>query len=118
METKTHRIICIILAQLYTVFAVVQFNDPDPLIWVTIYCLTAASMIFNIYKPIPPAMNGALIIGCIVGAILLWPEEYQGLTGKMESRPGVELARESLGLITCGLGLGYLTWRGFRKKAA
>ena len=51
----------------------------------------------------PDPLTWIAIYGCL--------EEFQGLTGKMDSRPGVELARESLGLIICALGSLYLAIR-------
>jgi hypothetical protein len=116
METRTHQIISGILALLFLSFAVVQVNDPDPAIWITIYALSAGFCVWNIFRKVPSALSFAAVIACAVFAVLLWPEEYQGLAGKMDSRPGVEYARESLGLVICGVGMIYVGWRGLRKR--
>lgn len=115
MESKTHQIISIAFALLYLSFAVVQYNDPDPFVWIPIYLLAAGLPIWNIFRKVPPLVPVTAIILCIIWAVLLWPEEYQGLAGKMDSRPGVELARESLGLLVSAIGAGYVLLRSFRK---
>ncbi len=111
METRVHTGIGIVLALIFGAFAAVQYNDPDPLTWIAIYGCLVVMHVWSIFKPIPLFICLFPMIAAIVGAVLLWPEEFQGLTGKMDSRPGVELARESLGLIICALGCMYLTIR-------
>ncbi|MCA6079161.1 transmembrane 220 family protein [Fulvivirga sedimenti] len=39
----------IILALLFLLFAVVQYNDPDPWLWIAIYGITAGLFIANIW---------------------------------------------------------------------
>ena len=115
METRIHKIISVSWTLLFLVFAALQINDPDPLVWVSIYGAAAGFTLWNSFGKVPPLLLVAAILTALIFAFLLWPEEYQGLTGKMDSRPGVEFARESLGLVICALGAAYVLWRSLVK---
>ncbi|HHG84393.1 MAG TPA: hypothetical protein ENJ82_06575, partial [Bacteroidetes bacterium] len=90
METRIHKIISVSWTLLFLVFAALQINDPDPLVWVSIYGAAAGFTLWNSFGKVPPLLLVAAILTALIFAFLLWPEEYQGLTGKMDSRPGVE----------------------------
>jgi hypothetical protein len=111
METKVHSVIGAILALIFGAFAALQLNDPDPLTWIAVYGVVVAMLVGSIFRPLPMFVCILPMLAAMVGAVLLWPNEFQGLSGKMDSRPGVELARESLGLILCALACGYLAIR-------
>ena len=112
MKFSPHRILCIGLSILLDVFAVLQFNDPDPAVWVAVYFGMSALCVWSAFGALPRLVPVVAMAAAVVGAYLLWPVAYQGLSGKMDSRPGVELARESLGLLICALIAAYLAWRG------
>ena len=109
------------LAIIFILFAIVQFNDPDPFIWIGVYLLVAliSYLAFrNKFYPIPTLI---FLILCFIWAIILFPpsftdwwqmeEEAQSLNMKM---PGVEEARESMGLIISGIAL-LIIWIKGRK---
>ena len=94
------------LAIVFVLFALVQLNDPDPLIWVGVYLLVAFFSLLafrNKYYPLPTLV---FLILCFIWAIILFPpsfsdwwqleEEAKSLKMKM---PGIEEARESMGLL-------------------
>ncbi|MEM1268609.1 MAG: transmembrane 220 family protein [Bacteroidota bacterium] len=55
------KIAAVVLGILFSLFAVVQANDPDPLMWITLYGLTAGmSFLYAIGKP---ARTVTLLIG-------------------------------------------------------
>lgn len=112
MKLTPHRILCIGLSLMFDAFAVLQYNDPDPQVWMPIYFGMAALCLWSAFGALPRLIPAVVVVAALVGAYLLWPETYQGLSGKMDSRPGVELARESLGLLICALVAAYLAWRG------
>jgi len=97
---------------MFALFAAVQFNDPDPFIWASVYLLVAAFSFLaykNKYFLLPTLV---LLVLCFVCAIILFPpsfsdwwqleEEAKSLKMKM---PGIEEARESMGLIICVIAL-------------
>ena len=116
------RIFSYILGIIFTLFALVQFNDPDFMIWVVAYMLTASvAFIYPHKKP-----NKYLLLGLaaiyFIAAILLFPpsisewisaeEEAQSLGMKL---PGIEEARESLGLFICFLAITFFGYKTPRK---
>lgn len=115
MESRLHLVISIVIALIFVGFAAVQYNDPDPLTWIAIYGMMALLLSLNAYRRLPISVSVLPMLAAILGAILLWPDEYQGIANKMDSRPGVELARESLGLAICALGCGYVAWRSWAR---
>ena len=116
MESRLHSVISTVMALMFAAFAAVQYNDPDPLTWIAIYSLMAVLLLLNAYRRLPLSVSLLPMLAAIVGTVLLWPDEYQGITDKMDSRPGVELARESLGLALCALGCMYVAWRSWARR--
>ncbi len=118
------RIINIVLAILFTLFAVVQYNDPDPWLWIGIYLFMAiisGLAAGNIY--LSWILRGG-IVGCLIGLGMLLPDFIdwlstgaESITQSMEAeKPHIELTREFLGLLICTITLGFLLWQGERFK--
>lgn len=118
------RIVSFILAIMFVVFAFVQINDPDPIIWILIYgamaviCVLAA---FQIY-PIKVMVGLALIYG--IYSIYYFPGVREWLhqddksllfdnLAKMQFSY-IEESREFLGLMICVVVLVFYIIRGRR----
>jgi hypothetical protein len=108
METGVHRVIGIVLGLVFASFAVVQYNDPDPLTWISVYGFMVLLVVVSILQRLPVVVSLVPMLAAIVGAVLLWPDRYMGLEKGMDSHINIELARESLGLGICALGCGYV----------
>lgn len=118
------KIINWILALLWLVFAAVQYNDPDPILWILMYSLVAlvcAMAAMNKYsKPL-------IIIGIaasLVWAATLFPavidyfsnhESNEILEHMSPDKLFIEEARECFGLILSAL---VLLWKFFESKKA
>ena len=105
------------LAVLFLVFAIVQYNDPDPWIWIILYIFVATVSgfaAFGIYR------KWVLIAGiglCAIWMATLLPDFINWIkmgmptiTGQMKAtEPHIELTREFLGLfiVLATLGLHY-----------
>lgn len=105
------RIFNIVFIFLFIIFAVLQYNDPDPYIWMPIYLYAA----FLCYQALQHRYSKALyIIGLVVyliyGAwlffdkvgVLDWMEEHhsESLVQSMQaSKPWIEESREFFGLV-------------------
>jgi hypothetical protein len=94
-------------ALLFALFAIWQYNDPDPLLWGAIYGLAAVCALAAALQRYLPLLTFGLAFGCIVGAALLLPGfltylasgDLGALTGGMTpDRPYIEQSREFLGL--------------------
>lgn len=113
------KIINIILTLLFILFAYFQYNDPDPWLWIAVYLYIAlvsglaAAKIYNTW------LIRIGLLGCIVGLGILLPDFLDWLNSGAESitqsmkaeKPHIELTREFLGLLICGLVLGWHLWQ-------
>jgi len=99
-----------IISGLFLGFAIVQWNDPDPLIWMIfygvmslIYILLAIKNKFAFYLAI------VMSIICLVSMAVILPEIFQWMKDGMPSIvqsmkaeiPTIEYTREFLGLLLC-----------------
>jgi len=109
------KIIDIILAVIFLLFAAVQFNDGDALKWVPPYLLIAY-IAFNAYR------DRYFLIGTAIILIfyLIWMSTYithmqswisdgmPSITESMKAEsPYIELSREFFGLLLCALAALY-----------
>lgn len=92
-----------IFGGLFTLFflfaAVVQFNDPDSLLWIFLYVIAAlVSLLFFLGKLKVWMVLLLIPVYCVL-AIIHWPPEFEGvaLNDGMKTL-NIELARESLGM--------------------
>lgn len=81
------------------VFAWLQLNDPDPEVWIPLYLVPMLLCTWSAFRPVGRWIPGVLAVAYLIGAMLLWPDQYFGVTGAMAEHHEIELARESLGLI-------------------
>jgi hypothetical protein len=108
---------CLILAHVFILFAAVQYNDPDPEVWMPIYMFIAILCVVAIFKPIPKSLLIITLLTYLAGAIYLFPDRYQGVDMPMNQRvPEIELARESLGLLICVVALAWLLFLSYKIK--
>ncbi|MEN9612084.1 MAG: hypothetical protein RLZZ628_2898 [Bacteroidota bacterium] len=105
----------VVLAIIFILFALVQYNDPDPYIWIPIYGAVAAVCVLNhqkkYYPPIILAILGILSIywmTYIPNFIQWFKEGMPSITGTMKAEtPFIELIREFFGLLLAMLTLVY-----------
>ena len=114
------------LAVLFLAFTSVQFNDPDPILWIIIYgamvavCILAA---LNKYYPKVMMVQGGLYL---IYCTLLWSGVSQWFASdekemlfddiaKMQY-PYIEESREFLGLAICLVVIAFYLWISLRGK--
>ncbi len=96
---------------MFLLFAFVQINDPDPVIWILIYGAMAVLSIMAIFEFYPTKFTIGLIVLYVLYSIVYAPGVLEWLkqdnkamlfdnVAKMEY-PYVEEAREFLGLWIC-----------------
>jgi hypothetical protein len=115
------RVVVACSAALFALSALVQLNDPDPFAWVLIYATAAAICLVALLRapPLPVVLGLALI--AIVWALTLAPRalrEQPPLAEVFSSTrmlsPGVEEAREALGLSLIALAMSFIAARSRR----
>ncbi|MCH8217143.1 MAG: transmembrane 220 family protein [Planctomycetes bacterium] len=109
-----------IMLALFLLAAVLQYNDPDPLLWICYYGVAATftgAALFRRYHWFAGVAALAFYAGFVctspgwgIDTLLLLKEP------KMSSTR-VELAREAFGLLLCAFWMSVLTWVWFRRRA-
>ena len=105
------RIVNFLLAALFLVFAFVQINDPDPLIWILIYGAMAVVCVMAIFAYYPLGFMVALLVAFMgysffyINGVSEWMKQENKAAlfddvAKMEHWY-IEEAREFLGLMIC-----------------
>ena len=114
------RIIHLICAVLFFVFAVIQLNDPDPIQWFMLYFLVSVLFIYSNYKRIPRNILLVLVLAYLAYSGLYFSyfmdwiqiEHKEEIFGKMVyEKPYLEGTREFLGLLIAAGGLFYLYYK-------
>jgi hypothetical protein len=114
--TKTRKIINYILFIIFLLFAVIQLNDPDPLVWFSIYGIVALVFLVANFRNIPRRLVWIFIIGLLAYAsfhfnyFLDWLkiEDKNEIFGEMVyQKPYLEGTREFLGLLIAVSALLY-----------
>jgi len=100
-----------VMAFVFLVFALLQFNDPDPYLWIPVYGYTALVCILNAKGKYDGFANYGLIIFCLIYGIKLiispngvfsWFTEHEAenLVQTMKAtKPWIENTREFGGLL-------------------
>ncbi len=103
-----------ILGILFLLFAGWQFNDPDPIVWMTIYGFTAFICIVSIWKPLNNKVIFAGMMILFIYALVLLPgvidwwnsgEQDTILEGMDRTKPYLEETREFFGLMIAIVGI-------------
>jgi hypothetical protein len=116
------------LALMFLAFAALQFNDPDPALWILIYVAMAFICVMAIFNVYSKTAMGILAVGYIAYCIFLWPGVSEWLAQqnkgvlfddvmKMEHLY-IEESREFLGLVICLVVLAFYGILALRKKPA
>ncbi|WP_298237472.1 transmembrane 220 family protein [uncultured Algibacter sp.] len=115
--SKKRRIISFVLFVLFLLFAYLQLNDPDPLLWVSIYLLIALLMLVSNYKTIPKIILWGILVALLLYAstyfyfVVDWlqTENKNELFGEMVyEKSYLEGTREFLGLLISAIAVVYL----------
>ncbi|WP_162425888.1 transmembrane 220 family protein [Pontibacter pudoricolor] len=93
----------IILGLVFISFAALQYNDPDATLWILIYLYAAAITILGAFGRVPVLVLAITSVACMLGALYLWPEKYEGLEVGGGDIKNIEEAREALGLLLIGV---------------
>ena len=110
------KVVPAILTVLFALFAIVQFNDPDPWAWIAMYGFVAVVAGFAAFGRFQPYVILAGLAVVVIWMVTLVPDFIHWvqmgmptITGSMKAtEPHIELTREFLGLLLCGAALGYI----------
>lgn len=114
-----------VLSLIFILFAVVQLNDPDPIIWFSIYLFTAVLCLLSIFRKLPQALlYGYGLVLIFYAAVHLefaiqWilSENKSELFGEMQKDKNyLEGTREFMGLLIVILTVVYLIVQNRKPK--
>lgn len=109
------KILGYVFAVLFTVGAVLQYNDPDSLNWIIIYGVAALiSLLFALDKIgfIVPMILGVF---AFIGFLYLYPSDFQGFDLNDGDIVTIELGREAFGLLIISIVLLVFALRNKRR---
>lgn len=114
--SKSNKIVNYILFILFIIFAVIQLNDPDGILWFSIYFFVALICLVANFKAIPKLVLMATIAGLLIYSAFhfalfidyLQTENKEEIFGAMVyEKPYLEGTREFLGLLIAAFGVIY-----------
>ncbi|MDO5979520.1 transmembrane 220 family protein [Flavivirga spongiicola] len=114
--SKQKKIINFILCALFIIFALLQLNDPDGILWFSIYFIVAITCLYNSFKPISRPFLILILIALLAYAAFhfslfidyLKTEDKEEIFGEMVyDKPYLEGTREFIGLLIAALGIMY-----------
>ena len=108
-----------ILAVVFALFAVVQYNDPDPLPWMLLYGSVAIHFLMATVQRANRIAIWLSLLAAVVWAAALTPEFVAWLrmgaptivSSMKAEAPWIEYTREFLGLVLAALACGFLLRR-------
>lgn len=119
------RSVNVVLTLWFLLNAAVQFNDPDPLLWIAIYGTVAIIAGLAVFTRFYLPLIAATLAVCLGGSLYLLPSAFELflhhepgelLSGMSPDRPYVEEARESLGLLIATAALVYFLVLAIRQR--
>ncbi len=95
------------LIMIYILSAVVQYNDPDPWVWILSYLVPAGLCYYRSLGKGDRVLYFSIGMVYLLWAVNQFPPQWDGLMLEKLSMKtlNVELGRESLGLGVCALGM-------------
>ncbi|SFR91840.1 MULTISPECIES: transmembrane 220 family protein [Maribacter] len=112
---KLFKVLGYLFAVLFTISAVLQYNDPDSLHWIIIYGIAAlVSLLFALNKIgfLVPLVLGVL---AFINFVYLYPSDFQGFDLNDGDIETVELGREAFGSLIISITLLVFAFRIKRK---
>lgn len=112
-----NQILRIITALIFLLFACVQFNDPDSLIWIVVYIVTSIQSIISNKQFYRKWVDKLLIFLfsmffiSYIPSLFDWVKDgFPSIVNEMHSvNLHIEIVRESLGILLCIISIIY--WR-------
>ncbi len=123
MHSRAFAVANRIMAMLFVISAILQFNDPDALRWAAIYgaagfaCLAAGR--FRYAWPLPTAVGLLTLVWAVWLSPVLTQVGFRDLARSMHAEnPSIELGRELLGLLIVHVWMAVLVVVSLRERSS
>lgn len=110
------KVFAIVFGILFLVSAGLQYNDPDPLVWMIIWGLAGVITLGYAFERIRfsvPLVSG---IVALIGFFYLYPEKFEGFEIGQGDIKNIEEGREAYGLLIISIVMLTLAMRGLMKQ--
>lgn len=97
------KLLALIFAGYFVWASSVQYNDPDAMTWYAIYGVAIIASILFLVDKLNFISAVVLIVAYIIGAVVFWPEQYEGITIGEGDIVNIERGREAVGLLIVAL---------------
>jgi len=101
-------ILGVVFAVLFLTSAVLQYNDPDPLIWILIYGVAATLSILYVVRKVNVKILLGVVFTAFLGFLYMYPDKFEGFEIGKGDIKNVEEAREAFGLLIIAIVFGIL----------
>lgn len=110
------KIFAILFGVLFIVSAALQYNDPDPLVWMIIWSLAGILVLAFAFNRISFPVLLVAGIAALIGFFYSYPEKFEGFEIGAGDIKNIEEGREAFGLLIIAIVMLVLALRGFRVK--
>ena len=123
MTSRAWTVANVIMLVAFVVSVVVQFNDPDPLLWAAIYALAAIICWLEIRRRTNPWLPTAAAVASLAWAATLAPRvigrvPFGAMFAEFEmANAGVEESREMYGLLLIALWMIAVASAAWRRRS-
>lgn len=94
-----YKIIAVVFSLLFIISAGLQFNDPDPLLWIIIYGIATMFSGLYIMGKLPSKVLLFIVGLAFTGFVISFPETFEGFEVGKGDPKNIEEAREAFGLL-------------------
>ena len=109
--------VALLFALLFITAAVLQYNDPDTLLWISFYGVAAVACLLFVFKRFSPILGILLGLVYLAGTFWIWPDTFEGVEIGNGDIDNVEKGREALGLLIASIVMFFLAWQAKSKKS-
>ncbi len=115
MNRSVARFLALVFALLFISAAILQYNDPDPFVWILFYAVAAISCLLFFLNRFYPILGLILGVIYLLAAFWVWPETYEGISIGSGDIENIERGREALGLLIVSVLMLFFAWQARSK---
>jgi len=105
------KFLSVIFTVLFLISAALQYNDPDPIIWIVIWGTAGILSVLFFFDKISVSLSFITGLVCFIGSLYLFPSYFQGFSLEDGAIENIELAREAVGLLIIALVMWLYAFR-------
>ncbi len=99
-------ILTILFALLFVISAGLQYNDPDPFIWISIYGAATILSVFYLFGRLNRWILLAVASMAFLGFLYMYPTNFEGFAVGKGDPKNIEEGREAFGLLFIAFAFG------------